>query len=368
MADADQMADVLDPFEAAARRVRQGVRPEAGRQAGVATHVIENYLPYALGKAASLPQRATEAAGMLQRQGDVYDPAPALETAQMMMGRTPFPEPGSAGIFGGMLAKTADIPALREAGKIGGAWGDRLNAAGGKNLTAAERASFYDSANKDMWDNTGWYLGAESKPRFEIPDASSRLRKDMVDYHYSDPKSNIPLGSMLDHPALYEAYPSLKGYRIRSHPEKSGYYASFDNAGGFDLSHAVPQNELRKILLHEVQHGIQKIEDFAPGGSPTTIEGKYLVANPHNLDIKNIPLETSMKIEDASHKAYEQHAGEVESRNAEIRRNASPAQLRANNPMRTQDTPLHDQLFPHYWWTRQPQHVQNYVKALMGLK
>jgi hypothetical protein len=83
--DGVSLAD-LGAFESAAMRLRQGVKPQGGRTEGVATKVLENYLPHAASGFFSLPMRATQAAGELQRQGDVYDPAPALEAAMMMVG------------------------------------------------------------------------------------------------------------------------------------------------------------------------------------------------------------------------------------------------------------------------------------------
>ena len=81
-----------DPFEAAAARTRQAVQPQGGRQEGLGTFLVQNVLKGLM----SLPQRATQAAGELQRQGDVYDPGPALETALLTMGATPFSAPRGA--------------------------------------------------------------------------------------------------------------------------------------------------------------------------------------------------------------------------------------------------------------------------------
>lgn len=53
----------------------------------------------------TLPERLMHAAGDLQRRGDVYDPAPAVEAALMTMGATPFSAPAGALGAGVVLPK-----------------------------------------------------------------------------------------------------------------------------------------------------------------------------------------------------------------------------------------------------------------------
>jgi hypothetical protein len=86
-----------DPFARAAHRTRQSVRPTYGRPPGAATAILQNLLPATVQSLATLPQRATEAAGNLQRTGE-YDPGPGLEAAMLMVGSpsTPVGALGSA--------------------------------------------------------------------------------------------------------------------------------------------------------------------------------------------------------------------------------------------------------------------------------
>ncbi len=55
-----------------------------------------NAIRSAVAAALALPGRAMQAAGDLQRQGDVYDPAPAVDAAMMTMGGTAFGAPRGA--------------------------------------------------------------------------------------------------------------------------------------------------------------------------------------------------------------------------------------------------------------------------------
>ena len=81
------------------------------------------------------------------------------------------------------------------------------------------------------------------------------------------PEINTTLGEVLDHPTLYQAYPELAEYKLRILPEgaEGGFFDPTNKAieiGGRD------KELLESSLLHEVQHGVQRLEDFAIGGNP----------------------------------------------------------------------------------------------------
>lgn len=86
------------------------------------------------------------------------------------------------------------------------------------------------------------------------------------------------VGDVLDHPRLYEAYPELAGVRVVYAPEKLGPRVA--GAVSIDLRNGEPviilgdadAREVRKTLLHELQHVVQRIEGFALGGNADTIE------------------------------------------------------------------------------------------------
>lgn len=91
------------------------------------------------------------------------------------------------------------------------------------------------------------------------------------------------VGELLDHQRLYEAYPQLAGVRAVYAPEKLGPRVS--GAVSIDLRNGEPVivlgnadgAELRKVILHELQHVIQKIEGFAQGGSDDAIASNTAV-------------------------------------------------------------------------------------------
>lgn len=79
------------------------------------------------------------------------------------------------------------------------------------------------------------------------------------------------LGNVLDYPELYEAYPDLKwlpvyaedlGLLIKGKLERNGGYPA-----AISVNEWLEGEMLRSTLLHEVQHAIQTVEEFASGGN-----------------------------------------------------------------------------------------------------
>ncbi|MBY0464776.1 MAG: hypothetical protein K2W33_07505 [Burkholderiales bacterium] len=91
----------------------------------------------------------------------------------------------------------------------------------------------------------------------------------------------LPLDRVLNHPALFKAYPKLADVLVTVDPsfESVAAFVIQDcEAGGRSFvrrlirlrSVEIGQPQLLSALLHEVQHAIQEIEGFAPGGSAET--------------------------------------------------------------------------------------------------
>jgi len=166
---------------------------------------------------------------------------------------SPFAPTGAAGIFGGRLAKTADLGALRTA--------EDMHAAG------APRA--------EIWDKTGWFRGEDGKWRFEIPDDKARMNPNVYG-------SGIPSGRWgkiageVWHPELYEAYPDLRNAtgmvesRLPGSPAGGSYSAPGLARSGEETIHvqAATPADARSIALHEMQHAVQEREGFSSGGNP----------------------------------------------------------------------------------------------------
>ena len=146
-------------------------------------------------------------------------------------------------------------------------------------LTRAKEMQSNGVDSESIRQETGWYQGYDGKWRYEIDDSETVF---LMGYRDIDHDSTYRLDEVLDAPALYEAYPALASYQIRMVEDMeegaTGSYnldtkeitlldrlgEAFDEDGEAEL-----RDEMKSVLLHEIQHAIQDIEGFARGASPS---------------------------------------------------------------------------------------------------
>lgn len=118
---------------------------------------------------------------------------------------------------------------------------------------------------EDIYKATGWFKGQDGKWRFEIPDNLEAITLDKL---LNDKRAK--LGEIYDNPQLFEAYPDLKDVPVRIEEIENGFNG-FAYADAITISASLKNdNEAKSILVHEIQHLIQKREGFARGGGPKT--------------------------------------------------------------------------------------------------
>ena len=151
--------------------------------------------------------------------------------------------------FGGVNAKTADKVALAR----------------------AERMAKEGASREEIWDTTGWFKGVDGKWRFEIDDSGASIRRDTIDKHMQLKPGNgfrKPLGEVMDHPALYEAYPDLPSRPVDIAKLSKGAVGEYDRAKDMAGMMAADPSIIRTGMLHEVGgHSVQAREGFASGGT-----------------------------------------------------------------------------------------------------
>jgi hypothetical protein len=256
---------------------------------------------------------------------------------------------GSLGMFAGKSAKTADMDALAKAKQM-------------------EQAG--ESA-RDIWNQTGWFKGADGEWRFEIDDSQARFVAEK-------PGEYDKARQVMDHPGLYEAYlrpgGGSVGYdQISRFGEPGGSYTPSPQR--YTISARGPE-DARSAMLHEQQHAIQEQEHFARGGSPERFRAVLDRVGATRQDandalvLKGMQERFNLSFEDAVEKykqvmergpsgkaqllaqyndrdnlrnmldpqaAYERLAGEVEARNVQTRRDMTPNQRRETPPWETED-------------------------------
>lgn len=173
-------------------------------------------------------------------------------------------------------------------------------------LDKAERMEKDGSDSETIRQETGWFRGYDGKWRFEIDDSKmtfiglsesdidriaqteifknrmNELEKKVVNdtatkseeneyYELDDQLMKLQHSGTLDdyitHPTLFKAYPQLKSVKVNFAFDilENAHYISSTNT--ITLNARLRNAELKNKLVHEIQHAIQNIENFARGSN-----------------------------------------------------------------------------------------------------
>jgi hypothetical protein len=177
-------------------------------------------------------------------------------------------------IFAGVMAKTANKAALSE----------------------AERLAAKGATREQIWNDTGWFKGADDKWRFEIPDQASAFSPGAH-------RQVRPMGEVLDHPELYDAYPDMRAIKTQTwaKPEEGFHQAALSPRLPSTENIRVPTKDFkspdsaRSVTLHEGQHAVQTREGFAEGANPADPWLRNRVPNPE-VEVYNNLLKTEPRL------------------------------------------------------------------------
>lgn len=201
-------------------------------------------------------------------------------------------------------------------------------------------------ASTELSLKTGVTIGADNLPRYEIPNHRSVLLEENMqkgpptnnqinplNKNYTlTPKPGSTVGDIIHHPELYKAYPELEkipvnplSERYKNRPGVEGAFTEH----GIELAPMEP-DKLRDVLLHELQHGIQRKEGFARGGDRMDYAPDLATRFSLTDDAYN------KWMADAADK-YLSLAGETEARNVVTRRDLTISQRARMLPEDTED-------------------------------
>lgn len=257
-------------------------------------------------------------------------------------------DPMSFAGAGTLIGKNAKLFSTQEAGKA---------------MEKLSKGQSIDSISQE----TGTWLGHPDKAmRQEISDLPARvdpnhLLTDMNAERYlsTEPvrftKDGAKLGDVLNHPSLFANYPELKDVNLLyGHGTKkaSGYY---DPAKNEMLVVGRTPEEALSVLIHEVQHAVQKKESWSPGAALESIPFDSRTKQQYRqmiLDAKNsgkIDLTDKTAVAQADRdmrlELYKKTAGEADARVAQKRQFLTPEELK-QYPINQSwyDIPLKDML------------------------
>ena len=119
--------------------------------------------------------------------------------------------------------------------------------------------------SESVRQETGWYKGYDGEWRYEIDDSKMALIRqgsEIINYGMLD--------ELISHDELFEAYPHLRymGVIFQDLGGKLGSYSR--QFGDINIDSSLKNNpeELKNVLIHEIQHAIQDIEGLTHGSSP----------------------------------------------------------------------------------------------------
>ena len=134
-------------------------------------------------------------------------------------------------------------------------------------------------SNREIYNETGWFQGADGKFRFEIDDKDAKLtlprwlRNHMLDGETMP----FQLDQILDHPEFYKAYPDAARKQVNlSRPD--GYSSTMGSYNPYtdQISARIDRSDddVLGTILHEVQHSTQRREGFSGGSNSETSKEK----------------------------------------------------------------------------------------------
>jgi len=322
----------------------------------------------------------------LQRAGNM-----ATGIANMALAYTPM-EKAVGGAVGSIGTKVADKWPMQKAIYVGPkskAWATRPQVGmEGETVPEGAFSSLYDRKPRVEIDDSG----AIFKP--EIEGNNITPMGAITDYRYAFGR-DANVEDILLHPELYDQYDNLgkTGLQTYSSNTAGASYSPTTNTISMNkqLGLFTPDDDVKKTMIHELQHAVQEKEGFARGGSPGGMQLEYnnlrgrlnfLENDPDFIagqqkndelwdrvfggdlssisDLKTIEamedeikrqhpsfMEASniMKIlgqhkDDYGQDAYQRLAGEIEARDAAARANMTMAERRATPPYSSENIPV----------------------------
>lgn len=143
-----------------------------------------------------------------------------------------------------------------------------------KDLLSKARAAIESGKDAELVrQDTGWFKGSDGKWRFELDDSEITFKTKNIAQSI---KGGVKLGDLINAEKLFNAYPGLKDVAVKE-SQSGTYYSPRTNEIFFNTNES--SNSIKGDLLHEVQHAIQRVENFATGGSPKQFSEKVIDRN-----------------------------------------------------------------------------------------
>ena len=171
--------------------------------------------------------------------------------------------------------------------------GEKSETADRMRLDTAKQMISDGVSSEQVRKETGWFKGYDGKWRFEIDDSDVKIQIPMLLLR----EGEYTLDNVLSHSNLFEAYPELKNMKVsvvRGGIGVKGVVGSYNaNKDTLVLNSAIylKDEQLREVIIHELQHKIQNIEGFARGSSPEYWKAKGISEDEYNRFVEKSQLQ-----------------------------------------------------------------------------
>lgn len=144
-----------------------------------------------------------------------------------------------------------------------------------ESLESAKQLDTKNIKNEKIWLQTGWFKDKNGKWKFEVSDKNMKLKDNLNIQKNTEYK----LSDLIEHDSLFKLYPELKNQKVRFKGyisnSTNGSYNKIDDIISMNNSLIGNDQKVEGTLLHEIQHKIQKLENFENGSSSKYSRLKY---------------------------------------------------------------------------------------------
>lgn len=136
-------------------------------------------------------------------------------------------------------------------------------------LSSAQTMEQNNVPMHEILRDTGWFKDPnDNQWKFEISDKDAKLNSENIEKLFSNKLKGATLKDILDHELLYKAYPYLAEIPVNYNSRLKTALGQTVGGQYIDVAKTSDLENLRRTILHEVAHLIQKEEGFARGGRP----------------------------------------------------------------------------------------------------
>ena len=185
-----------------------------------------------------------------------------------------------------------------------------------------------------------WLGHPDGNPRQEIPDnnmvfdpahflVDPQADRFAPSVMVKTTKDGAKLGDIIKHPGLFAAYPELKNVEAIIGTGTKVRGGEFDPGANTIMAYGRTDEEVLSILLHEIQHAVQRKEGWNPGSSMEFVPHDPRTKRIYESRAKGTDPKTEEKVR---YELYQKTGGEMDARMAQARQYFDEHLLRTVDP------------------------------------